>query len=215
MPYYPPPPPPSGTADSLAAVAALATDPILDVRVTGDADRRFFMQADGTMEWGNGTDPWDTIVGRGGDGGLVLQSSAGAVVANGVPLDITADITVGALTGGTHRTVSAQLKAGGSALGAQRALWCYYSNGGGTPIYNSSSGEAIVTGTVLQGLNNPASPEGKPYDITINWSTFLFMVLTDVTGLLEIDVYGAGETVKLNVILPDGSIAASPDAVFP
>lgn len=61
--------------DNVLLIGASASSDVLGAKVSGDAARRWNLNADGSMEWGNGTDAYDVALRRytiGGVAGLLL-----------------------------------------------------------------------------------------------------------------------------------------------
>jgi hypothetical protein len=61
--------------DNLRILRALTSDIAYSTRVTGNADDRYLVRSNGSMEWGNGTDPTDTNLYRNAVGVLKTDSA--------------------------------------------------------------------------------------------------------------------------------------------
>lgn len=178
---------------------------------TVNAGKVYYLTTPDPIALGLTDQTWEEFVGAAGPAG-----ADGAPGADGQDAGfVAADISVAAQVG-SSRVVSVQLKDGeGANLTSARVLQGYLTSGG-SPVYNTSGGAAIVTGTTLEGNQNPIRPQGlQPQAGAGDYGSYLWTVLTDADGLFEIEQYaGSGGTYDLHVILPSGEVASSGDFVL-
>lgn len=86
------------TDDNLRILRALTSDIGLSVRITGNADDRYLIRGNGSMEWGDGTNPTDANLYRDSSGVLKTDS---ALTVTGALSSATAGIAYKAVQSGT------------------------------------------------------------------------------------------------------------------
>lgn len=147
-----------------------ATDSQYETRVSGDANARWYMQADGKMNWGPGTGAVDTNLYRSGAGVLTTDSTLGSAVTLSTSLTAATGFT---LISAAHRKTGDITTVTG------------YLTRSGTTLNTTSSTSSNFTDTLLATLPTGFRP---PIVITCVWGNGLSSgeALIDTDGTVTI-----------------------------